>query len=199
METRIDDPYKAPEAVALDGPALADPHFYVVAPRKFLLLMVGTLGLYALYWFYKNWATLNRHEYCYWPVPRAIFAIFFTHSLFGKIDGMLAAGRKQYAWDATSMAWLFVISTVATQFIHRATMRGFIDEHWDVLGLLLLIPSTYALYRAQGAINLAESDPEGLANAEITGANVLWLLLGGVLWLLNLIGLYEIFIGGLLT
>lgn len=40
-----------PDVVIAD----AEPMFYVVSKRKFTILFLSTIGLYYLYWFYKNW------------------------------------------------------------------------------------------------------------------------------------------------
>src|SRR5689334_3319399 len=96
------NPYKAPEAPLAEAEErVAEGSFYVVSPMKFLIMMVGTMGLYTLYWFYKNWSLLNRKHKAYWPVMRAVFAIFFTHALFREVDGALRReGRHMtFSWS----------------------------------------------------------------------------------------------------
>lgn len=44
--TTMDDPYRAPQAEVLETDANAEADYYVVAPFKFLLLLIGTFGLY---------------------------------------------------------------------------------------------------------------------------------------------------------
>ena len=51
----------------------------------------------------------------------------------------------------------------------------------------------FAIYRAQLAINAAERDPRGAANATLTGANYAWLAVFGLLWIFLLFGLYLMF------
>lgn len=52
------------------------PMFYVVSTRKFAILFLATLGLYWIYWFYKNWDRYkDKWPYAsevgstIWPVP----------------------------------------------------------------------------------------------------------------------------------
>lgn len=49
--------------------------YYPVSRTKFVLLAVLTLGLYEIYWFYKNWAYVRiREQSNIWPLARGIFA-----------------------------------------------------------------------------------------------------------------------------
>ena len=63
-----------------------------VSPLKLGVLSILTLGLYELYWFYKNWK-LARDEggAKVRPFWRAIFAIFFAPSLFVRIHNSAKA------------------------------------------------------------------------------------------------------------
>ena len=57
--------------------------FYVVSKIKFLVLFFATFSLYGVYWNFKNWSLYkNYHNDDIWPIMRAIFSVFFTHSLF---------------------------------------------------------------------------------------------------------------------
>jgi hypothetical protein len=194
------NPYQTPQSTLIDtipdetGNAL----FYVVSPVKFWLLMVGTFGLYSVFWFYKHWSLLNRRHGGYWPVPRAIFSIFFTHSLFAEIDHVLKRKQIEFHWSPAGMATLYVVSTIAMQISSRLASNGMISATADLLTNLLIIPMFAALHVAQRAANVAEGDPRGESNSRITGANIVWLLLGGCLWLLMLMGIAAILMEGTL-
>jgi hypothetical protein len=61
--------------------------FYAVSQKKFLIMYIGTLGLYSVYWFYKHWSLYKKSENEeMWPIMRSIFQIFFTHSLFSLFE-----------------------------------------------------------------------------------------------------------------
>lgn len=98
----MDDNVYAPPASAVvePAPAGADHSFYVVAPAKFCLLFFFTLGMYHVYWFYMQWARYRRGhpEVTIWPVARAIFSVFFAHSLANRLDEAARAGR---AWTGS--------------------------------------------------------------------------------------------------
>lgn len=184
------NPYAAPAtALPEEDPGVAQQLLYVVAPRKFLLLMILTLGAYSLYWFYRNWSLLNRRDRAYWPIPRAIFSIFFTHSLFAEADSQLRRREAVYEWSHAALATLFVVATIASRVFDRLTA-----DHEDspvvmVISMLFLLPMVWPLYRAQLAINVSQGDTAGVTNAELTAANIVWMVLGGAVWALVLLGL----------
>lgn len=192
------NPYAAPDArvedIAVD--AAATHRFYVVAPRKYLVLSIVTMNWYGVYWFYRNWKQLNLKHKDYWPIPRAIFAVFFTHALFAEVEDQLRRVRRRVEWSPSSLATLCVVATIAERIADR--LAGRIE--FGVRDTLLLIAGSFAAmsvniwtrYRAQLAINVADGDPAGTSNASITGANIVWIVLGSFLWLLNLIGFLMI-------
>ena len=48
---------------------------------------------------------------------------------------------------------------------------------------------TASLFHAQRAANIASGDPQALSNNRFTAANWVWIVLGGLFWLLLGIGL----------
>lgn len=173
-------------------PATTEQHeFYVVSPTKFLTLFIGTFGFYEIYWFYKNWQLHKiKHNLKIWPIPRAIFSIFFAHSLFREVDQQLKKSKKKHAWKASLMATVYVLCTMIGRFIDR-----FIPDDTDNPYALMFIfsftiPVGYSLFSAQKTINISQNDPKGLSNSKFTWANIVWLILGGVLWLMILTVLF---------
>ena len=89
-----DNPYEAPKSRLETSVEKGDKQFYVVSVKKFTILFFFTIGMYVLYWFYGNWKRYKAYSgKNIWPVPRAIFAIFFTHSLFSEVQGVLLTSR----------------------------------------------------------------------------------------------------------
>lgn len=188
------NPYQPPQAVVTDQYASAaeTADFYVVAPRKFLIMMIGTLGFYQVYWFYKNWTLQNRQGQ-YWPIPRAIFSVLFTHALFRIIHDAQSRARLAWSWVPMQAANAYVIGIIVSQVCGRMAGKGIGLPLTNLLSLALLAPAVWGLYQAQNAINAACSDPAGERNQQITGANIGWLVLGGLLWALTLLGLVLAF------
>ena len=63
---------------------------------------------------------------------------------------------------------------------------------YRALAVLLLPFMGSQFLKAQVNLNLAAGDAEGAANAALSGANIAWLVVGAVLWLLTAFGLYAV-------
>jgi hypothetical protein len=194
------NPYSPPQARVADMDLATDGLFYVVASRKFLIMMIGTLAGYSIYWFYKNWSLLDRRDKRYWPVMRAIFAIFFTHALFREVDAILQRDAKlgSFAWDHSGLATVFVVSALVGTVCSQLAAHHIGLPFTILIVIGLFIPRMYTLYRAQIAINLASDDPQGLTNAALTLANSAWLVFGALIWLSTLGSWYLILTGRVL-
>lgn len=175
-----------------------EPLFYVVSPRKFTILFLTTLGGYQLYWFYKNWRCfknrmLGTSEYgaTIWPVPRALFSIFFIHALFREVKQHASGNAVVAAWRQSGHATVLVILILASNVLSRLG-NHFDDNFWiNAASLIVLIPMLFTMRGAQDMINAACDDPAGAANAELTGANYVWIILGVIFWLAVLLGLFA--------
>ncbi len=187
------DIFKPPQA-DLTPEEKKECEFYVVSPSKFLWLSVLTMGLYYIFWFYKNWKNqMLKTEENIWPVMRGIFSVFFTHSLFKRIATKLEDKNKTYDWSVMGMATLFVITTVLSSIIGQLSSgTGNNDNVTFVMFISFgfLAATIYSIYKAQMAINIACDDPNGDSNSEFSTANTVWLLIGGLFWVLTLLGMY---------
>jgi hypothetical protein len=184
------NPYAAPTSHVADPPVAVVQAFYVVALRKYWVLMIATTGLYALYWFYKNWA-LQRATTgeSIWPVPRAIFSIFFTFALLDRVSSALRARGLSDSIGATAIATTYILAAVISSVCDRLAWRD-IGTPWTALAsMACLLPMAWALSRAQRFINTACSDEQGTINAQFTGLNWLWVAIGVALWSLAILGL----------
>lgn len=172
------------------------PRFYVVSKRKFTILFLFTIGLFYLYWFYKNWAlfrvnTIHSSEArkTIWPLMRAIFAIVFVFSLFRKIKEYGIEKSKVRAWLDVPHAGLVIVLILIFEGMDNL-LGKFIDSQLSgVLSLLVIIPLLYTFLAAQEMINLACNDPSGAGNAKLTTANYAWIVIGAILWCLMLMAL----------
>jgi hypothetical protein len=189
VATEVANPYAAPEHLGSAEVAGASSRFYVVAPRKFLILYLGTFGLYLLYWMYAQWASFRRAtKGRQWPVARAVFALFFVHSLFAEIDLALRRSGSNFRWSpGTAATWAVVLMVVSTA-CDRMAARSVGSPVTDLLGLAVLFVMPFPLLEAQRAANAACGDPEGAGNARMTAANIAWLVVGAILWSLTLLG-----------
>src|SRR5690606_2346000 len=64
-------------------PFPADMVYYPVSPPKFIAMFLLTLGIYGVYWFYKNWRYVKlRDQSSIMPVARGIFSLFWYYPLY---------------------------------------------------------------------------------------------------------------------
>lgn len=163
-----------------------DERFYVVSTRKMLILSFATAGMYLLFWNFKHWSNY-RHATgeSLWPLPRAIFSIFFTHSLFSKIADHDVTGKRA-AWNydryATAVVLVYIVNYVLS-------WGGQGSRLITAISMLAIIPITLLLKQAQAEANARCGDPEGSSNSEFTAANIVWCVLGALFWLLALVGI----------
>ena len=180
--------YAPPQAEVHSVASEASTEFYVVSTGKFLLLYFFTVGIYQLYWFYRQWAQYRRHHgKALWPIPRAIFSVFFTHSLTRAIHDAQHKAGVRFAWSPSLLATIFVILQIASNVLDRMSWREIGSPLTDWLSLATLIPLAHVLYAIQKAANAACADPDGAGNRYLSGANWAWILLGVLCWLLILI------------
>ena len=185
------DIYRAPDAELLAEPGL-EPEFYVVAPRKFLLLYLGTWGLYEVYWFYRHWRLYRDwHDLKLWPVPRAIFSIIFAYPLFRRIANRgseTGSGQWSAGWYAVAYVVLYMVGNFSE--FPKPGPNSVIQLASTMIPMFLLAA---LLYRVQRCANLACGDSDGESNCHYTGVNYLWLLVGTLLWLGTLATIAELF------
>lgn len=156
-----------------DTPAAAP--FYVVATRKFTILFFFTFGAYALYWMYKQWAcyrdSLPEGASRPWPVMRAIFSVFYFHTLFRKVRAHAAPRLDD--WEYRTHATILALLVITERVLDRLSGPGYSTV--DTLSVLIMAPIWYFYFKAQQLINDSCGDPKGTQNAKLTRANYGWM------------------------
>lgn len=186
------DIYAPPKAdVRTGGPG--DDRFYVVGSRKFYLLFILSFGLYTIYWFYKNYSLIKlRTQEDIWPVPRGIFSIFFAHNLFRRIDNELNDTDSKFTWTPNSSATLYILVVLGQSVSSNLGDKNIGSPITDLLTFALLPLIAVVVHPAQKAINTLCGDPTGAVNSRLTAFNWVWVIIGGLVWLLVLAALAVI-------
>lgn len=187
------DIYKTPEANLTGSEVESEmPDFLVVSIVKFFWISFATFGFYLVYWFYKNWKyQKEKNQLEIWPVMRAIFSIFFVHSLCEKIDQRNYEKGIEHKWSPMVWATLFVIVTILSRVYDQISAR--VDLVAGDLISICLVPLSIALLIApQKAINVSQGDPLGKSNSRFTWANIAWMVPGVILWLVVCFGFYAL-------
>lgn len=192
-EPRHDNLYAPPTAQIVDPQVEAANRptpFYVVSTTKVLVLSLATFGLYPLYWFWRHWKLhkIDR-KLDIWPVPRAVFSIFFAHSLNKEIDHRITRNGERHRWSPGMWATLYVVAVIGSRIANRAPETVVSAEMALLATMATVFAITASLFHVQRAANIASGDPQALSNNRFTVANWIWIVLGGLFWLLLGIGL----------
>lgn len=164
--------------------------FYVVSPKKFIILFLGSMGIYSLYWFYKNWSNYKKDTGDkMWPVARSLFSIFFVHDLFKKMMGKGSNQTGEMSKHVNVITVVYMFAYVASTVSDRLSGKEIGSPYTDYISIILLPVIGWALYKAQLLANAACNDLNGDSNNKLTPLNYLWLFLGGLFWILVLWGL----------
>lgn len=146
---------------------LSSNKYFPVSRMKLAIMSVCTLGLYEIYWFYKNWCLVKeRDDIVIHPLLRAIFPVIFCYSLFSRIQ---ETGEGQ---DQVSLATGFL----ATGWIVTRLLANLPDPYWmlTLLTFVFLLP-------VQNMVNRINRycDPTHDQNKHFSGWNIATVLTGG--------------------
>ncbi|PRA30165.1 hypothetical protein [Pseudomonas poae] len=178
-----ENPYAPPQA-NLDLPVKHQPTFFVVAPRKLLLMVLLSQGFYFVYWSYKHWANYRQATGArIWPWARGLFGVFFYYSLAMKARQKLHEKDSSFAWWPRCLALALVVSALLPQ-----ACNVFFEPLMALkINSCLLIVDAALVIQIQRAFNHLENDAQGDANCRITWANGFWMMLGVSLFVLTLL------------
>ena len=196
MTDSVYAPPKADLSPSSEAGSDGDNAFYVVSMRKFALLFIFTFGLYRVYWLYKNWSRYKeRCRYAgstgadVWPVPRAIFSIFFIHSLFYKVEEYAEQQQRPLHWKVDTDATILVLTLIVSNISSRLWDKDIGSPYTGFIWVAAIVPLFISFRRAQRFINISCGDPDGASNSKLSAANWVWMSIGAIFWLMVMIGL----------
>jgi hypothetical protein len=128
-------PYVTPAA-----PRRARHQYFSVSKPKLVVLSLVTFGLYEIYWFYKNWKLVKiRTGRNIRPFWRAVFSVFFCHSLFKFIQDSAISHDCQSSISPGLLTCVYIALTASWR----------LPDPFGFVSLLTFLP----LLPVQGAIN----------------------------------------------
>lgn len=105
----------------------------VISVKKFFLLSLLTLGMYQVYWGWKNWEIMKRVKGLnVSPGARGFFIVFTSFSLFKQV--LLLA--KDHGYKGSYVPWLLASGFLILNFINNALGRT--DESVDFTTYLVI-------------------------------------------------------------
>lgn len=173
------NPYAPPRARVADAVATVntDVPFFPVSTFKLVLMSVCTLGVYELYWFYKNWQLVKARDgsdiYPFW---RAFFGVFFCYSLFTKVrdHGHPDVGSNRLPAGALAFGW--IVATLMWRLPDPYSMCS-------LLAFVFMIPVQMTANRINSAV-----EPEHDRNGRLTWLNWVGVVIGGLVVALAIVG-----------
>jgi uncharacterized membrane protein len=150
-----------------------------VSLAKFTVLWFCSLGLYGIYWFYMQWQAIKERERLdIIPALRAIFQIFFCYSLFDRVN---AHART------LGLGPGIAAGPLAAGFIVLSLLWRLPDPYWlvSMLSFLFLLPAQHLINRINASVA-----PQQPLNDRFSTANVVLIVVGGMLWALALFGTF---------
>ena len=166
------------ESSSLDQQSAANqgaefPGYFAVSTTKFIVMSVCTLGLYEVFWFYKNWQRVKEKTGAQMmPFWRAVFAPLWAYVLFDHLRDQLKEWYIASTLVAGAWALLYLAFQVLSQFEAPVGLLA-------ILSFSALLPANAAMSR----INAVQQPPVEL-NDKIQGWNWLAVALGGVFYLM---------------
>lgn len=153
------------------------PYFFTAAPFKLVLLSICSLGLYELYWFYKNWHFYrNRTGKPIKPLWRAFFSPLWAYASFKTVnEAAVEYGLPQRIHPVILAIAYFMFTTPGLSS----------DIFWTV-SLLAFIPILSANDLAM-RVN-RQVVPSYRENDQLSRQNWAVMIIGGIVLVLAVIG-----------
>ncbi len=179
-----------PQTPAMSAEGQRTVEFFPVSEGKFLTLYILSFGFYGLYWFYKNWTLQKNYmDKNIYPMWRAIFSIFFTHSLFNRINKRAQQLEQKHTFNANALATLFIATIIVSNILDRVSFNtGIMDDVSNnsliITSLVLFLVSAYPLVKVQATINRINNDLLGYLNHKYSLWNYVLIALGAIAWIM---------------
>lgn len=160
------------------------PVYFPVSTTKLFLLSVTTFGLYELFWFYKYWSFEKaRTKEKISPFWRTFFAPLFAFSLFGRVSELSGTAPFKHLRhfshsDSVTCAGVFLALAAGVR----------LPEPWWLVSLFSFVP-LLTVQRAVNRINKVHA-PEADPNSRFNVANIIVVVLGGILVLMAVAGTF---------
>ena len=163
--------------------------FFPVGPGKFVALSICSFGLYELYWCYKNWQRIrDRSGESLSPFWRAVFAPIWCFRLFetiqvqSRVHSLRRGGKPaSRSWSGNGLATLYLILSIVP-------ILPVIPDPWSWISKFTFLAFLPVLGTTQ-EVNESVFSIEN-PNTKLTRLNLVVLLLGGLLVLLGVIGMF---------
>lgn len=109
--------------------------FYPISMKKFILMNVFTLGLFHVFWSYKNWIYIEKeNKKSFWSFPRSFFYAFTFYSFNSWVNKKSMNDSDSENGYSNDIA-IFILIGLISAFVFNA----FNDSVFEVLIILLVV------------------------------------------------------------
>jgi hypothetical protein len=148
--------------------------FFAVSTRKFVVMSIVTLGLYDVYWVWRQWKRFVEHGEVLSPFWRTFFLVFTNYSLFARVRSRAREEGIEVSWSPALLATLYLVLNV--------TWR--LPDPWVLVSLLVFVP----IIPVQETIDrINATHVAKLPNRGFSGTNAVAIVIGGLVLILVLI------------
>ena len=178
-----------PLPISATGGEAPNRMFLYIPIGRLVAMSIVSLGLYEVYWIYRNWRYLKERDGLkIWPFWRAVLGIFFIYPLLETIKTDPTTNRivpARFSPGPLATGWIILV------------LLGNLASHASepvvsFIGILLSVPSFCFLIPVQRHINaLNEALPVRPSYYPWSAGHIVCLVLGIIFWLLILVGLIQ--------
>lgn len=162
--------------------------YFSISPKRLALFSILTLGIYEIYWFFKNWEAVKKAENLkISPLGRAIFAVFYCNSLFKKVLESAKSHNYQNSYSPGWLATAYILLLVVGNGLSRVESS---DVGFNLIWLIVAISTFIPLLSVQKAINFNNEKIKDTSDLKsgFSGGEVVLIIIGLAWFLLVLWG-----------
>ena len=154
-------------------------HYFSTSFLKLVIMSFCTYGLYEWYWCYKNWVHIKeKKKLKIMPFWRAFFTPLWLYSLMTHLQDEI---------NDTKIPIVLHVGMLATLYFITHALYKLPDPYWliNYLSFVFLLPANTSILRLN-----ENSVTDVKPNDKIQGWNWLAVILGGLLFIMTLIGAF---------
>ena len=162
------------------APPPVAPLFFTASPLKLIVMSICTIGIYEIYWFYKNWKLIReRTGQKIRPFWRAVFSPIWAYSCFKEIKARAGECKIQESLPIGLLAIAYFTISVTSM----------VPEPYWLISLFIFLPLLPANSVAM-KVN-RHSDAGYVQNGRFSALNWVGIVVGGVLLFFAIIATFA--------
>jgi hypothetical protein len=169
------DGYPAPPMPTPPSPPVSEAgELHAVEVFKLLLLSIVTLGMYEIFWFYRNWSRVRERGRDISPFWRAFFSPLWCFSLFDEVRDQADAAQVKVRWPPIPLALAYFVLSVVWR----------LPDPWWLLTFVSVLP----MVPVQLTINELAVRRGVRPDATLNAKHIVVIVVGGIVLFLGVLG-----------